>query len=97
MRALHIIPAVQLQPKDIILGEARGNLPPNLKYRDEVLTKATQLVAGRVSLLIARTTAKRHVRVMYNPATPLLVEREAPLLGPDAWLDALNALEGGDA
>lgn len=66
-----IVPAVQLQPKDIILGDASGSK----QHRDEVFSKNTVLVNGRVSLLVDRPTSKRHVRVLYSPETPILVER----------------------
>lgn len=71
MSHFHIVPATQLQPRDIILGD---NERPS-KHRDEVITRATQLVGGRVSLLVARPTSKRHPRLLLNPQTALLIWR----------------------
>jgi hypothetical protein len=72
MRTNVIIPATQLRPGDVVLGHNAGGK----QHRDEVLTKNTVLVGGRVSVLVARPTSKRHVRVLFNPQTALLVERE---------------------
>lgn len=67
-----LIPPSQLTGGDIILGN--NEFP--YKHVDTVLTRNTTLVNGRVSVLVARPTSKRHVRVLFNPQTALLVQRE---------------------
>lgn len=76
MRKMMIVAAAQLQPGDVIQGDQPGNQPPNLHRCDQIHTRVTQLVNGRVSLLVTRPTSKRPVRVLYNPATMVLITRE---------------------
>lgn len=66
-----IIPATQLQAGDIILGD--NERPAN--HRDIVISRNTILVGGRVSVLVSRSTSKRHPRVLFNPQTAILIWR----------------------
>lgn len=68
-----LIPPSQLTGGDIILGR---NDDHSRRRGDVVLTRNTTLVNGRVSVLVDRPTSKRHVRVLFNPQTALLVQRE---------------------
>jgi hypothetical protein len=66
-----LIPPSQLGPGDQILGTN----DKSYKHTDTVIARNTILVGNRVSVLVARPTSKRHVRVLFNPQTALLVER----------------------
>lgn len=72
MRRKLIIPATQLRVEDEILGDNERKY----KVPEVVKSKNTILVAGRVSILVTRSTSKRPVRVLLNPQTSLLITRE---------------------